>query len=117
MACPLLPTALLVGLKAVELERCWQWIAGSAIPYTLLAARSVVINIFVESPTASETAEAAFEVVYQGSRRVSLLTGGGKASPKQDIMVDMRERIGGICKIRLLEAVSGKGRAEQKGRS
>ena len=66
--------------------------------------------IFVETSVTSKAAEAAFEIVDQGSGRVGLFTGGPNARAKVYVMVDWRgiivRRIGkvgllkGSCKMK-----------------
>lgn len=93
------------GVKKVEFIAC---AAGrcrraeeSYVPNLIVVGHTLV---FVETSVTSKAAEAAFEIVDQGSGRVGLFTGGPNARAKVYVMVDWRgiivRRIG---KVGLLE--------------
>ena len=67
-------------------------LGGENVPNTVIIG---VILIVVEATSASEAAEAAFEVVDQASRCVGVFARGANARAEVDIMIDWR---GAFCR-------------------
>lgn len=74
----------------VTLTHCMQSVKKKelGVPNGFMVFYMIWTLVFVEPPAPTQTPEATFEVIYQGSRGVGLLSCGRKTGAEVDIMIN-----------------------------